>query len=34
VDAASIVLERCWRIAELADVGVLVDATVPAVQRA
>jgi 2-methylcitrate dehydratase PrpD len=33
-DAASIVLERCWRIAELADVSVLVDATVPAVQRA
>src|SRR5688572_6606578 len=33
-DAAGIVLDRCWRIAELDDVGALVDATVPAVQRA
>ena len=33
-DAADLVLERCWRIAELANVGELVDATVPAVQRA
>ncbi len=30
-DAASIVLDRCWRIAELDDVSALVDATVPAV---
>ena len=33
-DAAGIVLDRCWQIAELDDVGALVDATVPAVQRA
>jgi 2-methylcitrate dehydratase PrpD len=33
-DAAGIVLDRCWRVAELDDVGALVDATVPAVQRA
>jgi 2-methylcitrate dehydratase PrpD len=33
-EAANIVLDRCWRIADLDDVSVLVDATVPAVQRA
>jgi hypothetical protein len=33
-DAAGIVLDRCWRVADLDDVGALVDATVPAVQRA
>ena len=33
-DAADVVLDRCWRIAELDDVSALVDATVPAVQRA
>jgi len=32
--AANDVLDRCWRIAELENVGALVDATVPAVQRA
>ena len=32
--AADDVLARCWRIAELDDVSALVDATVPAVQRA
>jgi 2-methylcitrate dehydratase PrpD len=32
--AADVVLDRCWRIAELDDVSALVDATVPAVQRA
>jgi 2-methylcitrate dehydratase PrpD len=32
--AAEDVLDRCWRIAELESVGDLVDATVPAVQRA
>jgi 2-methylcitrate dehydratase PrpD len=32
--AADMVLDRCWRIAELGDVGELVDATVPAVQKA
>jgi 2-methylcitrate dehydratase PrpD len=32
--AADLVLDRCWRIGELEDVGALVDATVPAVQRA
>jgi 2-methylcitrate dehydratase PrpD len=32
--AADVVLDRCWRIGELEDVGTLVDATVPAVQRA
>ena len=32
--AADEVLDRCWRIAELDDVGALVDATVPAPQRA
>jgi len=32
--AADDVLDRCWRIAELDDVSALVDATVPAVQRA
>jgi 2-methylcitrate dehydratase PrpD len=31
--AASEVLGRCWQIAELQEVGALVDATVPAVQR-
>jgi 2-methylcitrate dehydratase PrpD len=31
---ANIVLDRCWRITELDDVAALVDATVPAVQRA
>ena len=33
-DAIDIALDRCWRIAELENVGTLVDATVPAVQRA
>ena len=33
-EAANIVLDRCWRIADLDDVSVLVDATVPAVERA
>ena len=33
-EAADIVLDRCWRIADLDDVSVLVDATVPAVERA
>ncbi len=33
-DVANTVLDRCWRIAELDNVGALVDATVPAVQRA
>src|SRR5688572_15511299 len=33
-DAIDIALDRCWRIAELENVGSLVDATVPAVQRA
>ena len=33
-DVANTVLERCWRIAELDDVNALVEATVPAVQRA
>jgi 2-methylcitrate dehydratase PrpD len=33
-DAANAVLDRCWRIAELEDVSALVEATVPAVQRA
>src|SRR5687768_8645780 len=33
-DAIDIALDRCWRIAELENVGALVDATVPAVQRA
>ena len=32
--AAEAVLDRCWRVAELDDVSALVDATVPAVQRA
>jgi len=32
--AAELVLDRCWRIAELDDVSALVAATVPAVQRA
>jgi 2-methylcitrate dehydratase PrpD len=32
--ALDVVLDRCWRIAELDDVATLVDATVPAVQRA
>jgi 2-methylcitrate dehydratase PrpD len=32
-DVAAVVLDRCWRIAELDDVTRLVDATVPAVQR-
>jgi len=32
--AANAVLDSCWRIAELDDVSALVDATVPAVQRA
>ena len=31
---AEVVLDRCWRIAELDEVSALVDATVPAVQRA
>ena len=31
--AADTVLDRCWRIAELENVGDLVDATVPAMQR-
>jgi 2-methylcitrate dehydratase PrpD len=33
-DAADVVLDRCWRLTELDDVSALVDATVPAVQRA
>jgi 2-methylcitrate dehydratase PrpD len=33
-EAANVVLDRCWRIADLDDVSVLVDATMPAVQRA
>jgi 2-methylcitrate dehydratase PrpD len=33
-DAADVVLDRCWHIGELDDVGALVDATVPAVERA
>jgi 2-methylcitrate dehydratase PrpD len=32
--AADVVLDRCWRIAELDDVSALIDATVPAIQRA
>jgi 2-methylcitrate dehydratase PrpD len=32
--AVDLVLDRCWRIAELDDVSTLVEATVPAVQRA
>jgi 2-methylcitrate dehydratase PrpD len=32
--ALDVVLDRCWRIGELDDVATLVDATVPAVQRA
>jgi 2-methylcitrate dehydratase PrpD len=32
--AADVVLDRCWRIAELDDVSSLIDATVPAIQRA
>ena len=32
--AADVVLDRCWRIGELEDVSALVDATVPAIQRA
>jgi 2-methylcitrate dehydratase PrpD len=32
--AADVVLDRCWRIAELDDVSALIDATVPATQRA
>jgi 2-methylcitrate dehydratase PrpD len=33
-DAATVVLNRCWRIAELDDLRPLVEATVPAIQRA
>jgi 2-methylcitrate dehydratase PrpD len=33
-DAVEVALDRCWRISELEHVGVLVDATVPVVQRA
>ena len=32
--ASEMVLDQCWRIAELDDVSALVDSTVPAVQRA
>jgi 2-methylcitrate dehydratase PrpD len=33
-NAIDVALDRCWRIADLEDVSALVDATVPAVQRA
>jgi hypothetical protein len=33
-DVSNTVLDRCWRIAELDDVNAIVEATVPAVQRA
>ena len=33
-DAVDVVLDRCWHIAELDNVSALVEATVPAVQRA
>ena len=33
-EAARTVLDHCWRISELEDVGALVESTVPAAQRA